>query len=808
MLYIFVIGLLGIAGVGVMHHLFAQKKRDTISSSLGMTLFAILLPHDLPEAQAQDKKDPKDAIAVMEQLYVAMMSLREDTVLPFFTVQPSFALEIALPAVGEETTFYAAIPHKWAHIFEKKVNALFPHAKVEPAKDYNIFNHDGATMGSVFKLSKAAFLPVRTYRYLETDPLEVITNAFSKLKKEGEGAAIQLVLQPSRGHWQGKGREAARFLRKGKSVRQAAKEVSWSGQTTQALQTLATGPKQEQKDQKGVQKPQEPFDESFVKLVEEKAGRLGFDVNIRLLASASTRAEAEEELQSLEDAFLQFAEPQGNSFVRMRLAGWDLDELVYNFAFRIFDPHTSVYLSTEELSSMYHLPSKQLSAPKVKFLKARSAPPPANLPTEGLVLGKSIFRGEEALIKLQRDDRRRHMYIIGQTGTGKTNFMKSMIAQDILNGEGVCYIDPHGEDVEELLSLIPRERADDVIYFNPGDVERPLGLNMLEYDARFPDQKTFVVNELFNIFQKLYGSVPESMGPMFEQYFRNSTLLVIDDPESGSTLLEVERVLADKTFRDYKLSKTNNVVVRTFWRDVAEKAGGEAALQNIVPYITSKFDIFLANEIMRPIIAQQKSAFNLREIMDQKKILLVNLSKGRLGDINSSLLGLILVGKMLMAALSRGDMPQSERNDFYLYIDEFQNVTTKSIATILSEARKYRLNLTMAHQFIGQLEEDIKKAVFGNVGSMASFRIGVEDAEFMEQQFKPVFTAQDLLNIDNYHTYVRLLMRGQTSQPFNIYTLPAPHGSPEVGKAVRELSRLKYGRPQQEVEKEIQTRYS
>lgn len=810
MLYIWLVGLLAIAALGVMHHLFLQhKKQMAISGSLNLVLFVILLPHDASDKETADKKDPKDAIAVMEQLYAAMTSLRKNSSMPFISEQPSFALEIALPAVGEETAFYAAVPHKWAQVFEKKINALYPHAKVEPVRDYNIFNHNGATAGSVLKLSRSALFPARTYRSLEADPLEVITNIFSKLKKEGEGAAIQLVLRPSGSDWQKKGQETARFMRKGKSASEAARgSNAWSSAAADVFNTLASGPNSEKDKQKQSQKPHEPFDEAFVKLIEEKASRVGFDVNIRLVASGPTRLDAEQELQGLEDVFLQFTEPQGNSFKPTRLEGSALEQFLYNFSFRIFDPKTAVYLSTDEISSIYHFPAGKMSAPKVKMLKAREASPPANLPTEGLSLGRNIFRGEESLIKLQRDDRRRHLYIIGQTGTGKSNFMKSMIAQDIQNGDGVCYIDPHGEDVQDILSIIPPERADDVIYFNPGDVERPLGLNMLEYDSRFPDQKTFVVNELFSIFQKLYGSVPESMGPMFEQYFRNSTLLVIDHPESGSTLLEVERVLADKAFRDFKLSKTNNVVVRTFWRDVAEKAGGEAALQNIVPYITSKFDIFLANEIMRPIIAQEKSAFNFREVMDQKKILLVNLSKGRLGDINSNLLGLILVGKMLMAALSRSDMPQEERNDFYLYIDEFQNVTTKSIATILSEARKYRLNLTIAHQFIGQLEEDIKKAVFGNVGSMSSFRIGVDDAEFMEAQFQPVFTANDLMNIDNYNAYVKILIRGQTSRAFNIQTLPAPRGSHEVGAAIKELSRLRYGRPQQDVEKEIQIRYS
>jgi hypothetical protein len=335
-----------------------------------------------------------------------------------------------------------------------------------------------------------------------------------------------------------------------------------------------------------------------------------------------------------------------------------------------------------------------------------------------------------------------------------------------------------------------------------------MALNMLEYDVRFPEQKTFVVNELFSIFQKLYGGNPESMGPMFEQYFRNATMLVIEDPESGSTLLEVSRVMSDKAFRDLKLSRCKNPVVVQFWREIAEKAGGEASLANIVPYIVSKFDVFLANEIMRPVIAQEKSSFNFRQIMDDKKILLVNLSKGRLGEINSSLIGLIIVGKILMAALSRVDsLDDKNMPPFYLYIDEFQNVTTNSISTILSEARKYKLSLNVAHQFIAQLDEKIRDSVFGNVGSMAVFRVGSEDAEFFEKQFAPVFTAKDIMNIDNYNCYLKMLAKGVPIKPFNIKTMAPQEGDKSKLAALKELSYLKFGRPREEVESEIMKKY-
>jgi hypothetical protein len=334
-----------------------------------------------------------------------------------------------------------------------------------------------------------------------------------------------------------------------------------------------------------------------------------------------------------------------------------------------------------------------------------------------------------------------------------------MISQDIEAGEGVCFIDPHGNDVQEILTRIPKSRYEDVIYFDPAFTARPMSLNMLEFDPKYPEQKTFVVNELFSIFKKLYGAVPESMGPAFEQYFRNSALLVMEDPASGNTLLDISRVLSDKTYRDFKLTKCRNPLVSQFWQN-AQKTTGDQGLANYVQYVTNKFDVFLSNDIMRPVVSQEKSSFNFRDVMDNKKILLVNLSKGRLGDINANLIGLILVGKILMAALSRTDMMGKDFPPFYLYIDEFQNITTDSISTILSEARKYKLSLHIAHQFIAQLEEGIRDSVFGNVGSMATFRVGAEDAEFLEKQFAPVFTAREIMNIDNFNAYAKLLSQG------------------------------------------------
>ncbi|HNX11035.1 MAG TPA: type IV secretion system DNA-binding domain-containing protein, partial [bacterium] len=410
-------------------------------------------------------------------------------------------------------------------------------------------------------------------------------------------------------------------------------------------------------------------------------------------------------------------------------------------------------------------------------------------------------------IRIKRVDRRRHAYIIGKSGTGKSVMLNNMAIQDIENGDGVCVMDPNGDLIEDILARIPPERAEDVIIFSPGDMERPLGLNLLEYDSRYPEQKSFVINEMINIFDKLYD-LKSTGGPMFEQYMRNALLLIMDDPETGSTLMEVPKVLADESFRRMKLSRCQNPTVVDFWRKEAEKAGGDAALANIVPYITSKLTPFVSNDMMRPIIGQQKSAFNLRDVMDKQKILLVELPKGAIGETNAYLLGMIIVGKILMAALSRTDMAPEDRKDFYLYIDEFQNFTTDSICQILSEARKYALCLTVAHQYIGQLNKNqdskIKDAIFGNVGTMISFRVGSEDAEFLVKDFGPVFNEYDLVNVGR-GGFIKLLVDGASTRPFSLQTVWPLMGTYRqgLGPKIREISRFKFGQDRNIVDLDI-----
>src|SRR3989338_563460 len=777
-----------------------NKKLRGVSSGLGLALYLISAPENIKAQEGDEIQALKNFITQMEQFLSGLATFQRKGLAEKLWGNPSFALEIASHNRGSEIFFYIAFPRIYETLLANQLHGAFPDAKMEKVPDYNIFNVEGATAGALVLSAESKILPIKTYAKLGVDPLGAITAAFSKIKEYGEGAALQITLRAGGESIKKRAHMAAQKIKEGIS----RKDVLGGKGLWGAFIDILSGKMEKGKESAGGRTS--AYDEELAKLFEEKAGKIIFECNIRILASAAKSREADGLLKNIGASFLQFNNPEGSGFKIKELSGKALRKLVENFSFRLFDEKNIVNLNVEEIASIYHLPFSTKSAPMVRTLKAREAAPPVNLPKDGLSIGVSKYRDEEREVRIKKDDRRRHFYSIGQTGTGKSTLMQKMIIQDIQNGEGVCVIDPHGDLIDKILGHVPKERANDVIVFDPGDIQHPMGLNMLEYDPKYPEQKSLIVNELFEIFNKLFN-MSVAGGPMFEQYFRNSTSLVMEDPESGNTLLEISRVLSDKTFRDYKISKSKNIVVNAFWQQIAEKASGESALASMVPYVVSKIDTFLSNEILRPIIAQEKSAFNIRDVMDQRKILFLNLSKGKLGELNSSLLGLIMVGKILMASLSRVDTPEDERKDFYLYIDEFQNVTTKSIATILSEARKYKLNMTITHQFIGQLEEDIKKAVFGNVGTMCSFRIGSDDGEYMEKQFAPMFAANDLLNIDNLNAYVKLLIDGQTSKPFNMFIPFPPKGSAEIAQYLKDLSRQKYSRPREEVEEEIRRRH-
>ena len=779
------------------------SEKDPLWKPLHMSLYEIRLPES---GEENKEKSLQELVSGMEQFYSGMLANVANN------TGTNFTFEIANENGSNDFVFYIGIARDQSRLLEKQILGIFPNATVSECQDdYNIFNESGVSVASYAQLERHWLYPLSSYQDFDVDPLGVILNSFSKINEHGEGAAVQFVVGPRRDDYLKKGEGALEDIRKGESLDSALAKTE-AGIASKAVKEIFGAFKNKEAEEKEKVKKAEragALDQSLLEEFGKKLKSSMVSVSLRVVTSAASEGEAKAILGDIKSGFGQFENGRGNRIAWKDQTGAGATELLKNFSLRMWNERERMIWSIEEMTTVMHLPAFTASkdSPQLRQNQTTSAPAPSGLPSEGTLLGVNDFRGTETKVRISLEDRMRHFYIIGQTGTGKTTLMKNMLIQDIKEGHGVCMIDPHGTDIADVLGAVPPEREDDVIYFDPARTDMVLGLNMLEFDESHPEQKTFVVNELFSIFQKLYGAVPESMGPMFEQYFRNATLLVLEDPASGSTLLDISRVFADESYRKMKLSKTKNPVVAQFWNDIATKAGGEASLENIVPYITSKFDVFTANDFIRPIIGQQTSSFNFRKLMDEKKILLVNLSKGRLGEINANLIGMIIVGKILMAALSRADDITKSYSPFFLHMDEFQNISTDSISAILSEARKYKLGLTVAHQFIAQLDEGIRDAVFGNVGSMASFRVGPDDAEFLESQFAPVFTARDLMNVENRQAFLRILSNGSPVKPFNIKTLPPEAVDPERVKDIVEQSYQRHARPRRQVEMEISARY-
>ncbi|MFA6171908.1 MAG: type IV secretory system conjugative DNA transfer family protein [Patescibacteria group bacterium] len=810
------IAWLGLAIVFVWAFRTVVKFLVKNSSYFDHVIYRVRLPKEKPgedqkEMNYQRVQKLHEEIAKCETLFAAIGGLRAQRWLMawLFGRNDHFSFEIV--AHKKIISFYMAAPRQLGPFLEQQIQAHFPEAIMEPVEDYNIFSPNSKIIAGYLRVKKEYIFPLKTYKKMEVDPLNTITNTLSKLEAE-EGIAIQFIVRSAHSRWHKRARKVIRKVMSGKTIYEAL-HFSLFGSILSFAGDLAHASKPKINEENRP-KRNSAMEEEILKVIEEKNSKSGLDANIRVIISSDSLSHAKIHLTDIGAAFSQYNFYEyGNYFDNKVLKWWQANawlqnQLIRDFIFRRFSDRVRILLNSEELTSLFHLPLRWNDTPNIMWLLAKHAPAPANLPEEGIVVGNNVFRSQTRQIHLKRDDRRRHMYVIGKSGVGKSQFLAGLAIQDIINGEGVGVIDPHGDLVQDILARIPPERVEDVILFAPSDIKRPLALNLMEYDPRYPEQKTFVINEMIRIFDKLYD-LKATGGPIFEQYMRNAMLLVMGDPESGSTLMEIPKVLADSVFRKKKLERCSDPTVVDFWKKEAEKAGGDAALANIVPYVTSKLTSFISNDMMRPIIGQQKSSFNLRDVMDRRKILLVDLSKGQIGEMNSFLLGMILVGKILMSALSRGDLPNEERKDFYLYIDEFHNFTTDSVATILSEARKYRLNLIMAHQYLGQLvhknETVIKDAVFGNAGSWFVFKVGSEDAEKLVKEFEPVFNQYDLINVDKYTCYSKMLVDNTPTRPFSLkplWPLPGIERKDLAGK-IKALSRLKYGQDRHIIEAEI-----
>jgi hypothetical protein len=752
--------------------LLEVKEAAMVQKALGVTCFEVKVPQT-------DDTQLKEA----DQMFSGFLGVGEklEGMDQYLKARTFISCEIV--AFKDNIKFYIVCPNRIATLVDRQINGAYPNAEIVKVKEYNLFPEDAEVAAATMKLTKDTLAGVRTYEELATDTLATLTDAMSKLR-DGESAAFQMVISPAGTEWRNKAKKLVKDARK---------------------------PGEEGKENPLSKK----YDDETLSAIDRKAEKSGFFADIRLVVVSEIKEMAQDHLANMASAFDQYTKESGNSFKREKAGASFVKDFIYRF------PRETMILNTAELATIFHFPNKNIHTPHIQWLLSRDGPAADFVPRAfergRMYLGKNIYRGQKKDIFALPEDRLRHMYVIGQTGTGKTKFLAGQAVRDIKAGRGVCFIDPHGSDVEMILENVPPERMEDVIYFDPSDTSRPVGLNMLEFTN--PDQKTFVVNEILNIFDKLYD-LRATGGPIFEQYMRNSILLLMEDVESGNTLMEISKVLADDEYRKYKLSKATNVEVRDFWTKQAEKAGGEASLQNIVPYITSKLTSFVANDTMRPIIAQQKSTIDFRWAMDNEKIVLINLSKGRIGEMNAYLLGMVVVGKILAAALSRVDTPEALRKTFYLYIDEFQNFLTDSIETILSEARKFKLSLNIAHQFLGQLktktgDTKIRDAIFGNVGTKVVMRVGIEDAEVFRKEFEPVFSPEDVAKQPNMHAYVKLLVAGQYPPPFSIYTgfdlsafseMSIGSGNPELAETIKQISRLRFGRDRELVEAEIKAR--
>jgi hypothetical protein len=595
---------------------------------------------------------------------------------------------------------------------------------------------------------------------------------------DDEGAVLQFLIRPSKGKWKKAGKSYVSSTKKSEADPQKA--------------TFGTDPK-------------------TLDRVDEKASRPDFDTAIRIVVSSPTMEMAKAHLANIKSAFSQFSSDLNSlKTAKSFFKGTFMINFIYKF-FPVVNPFflksVSVF-SSDELATMFHFPNKTVETPHIKWLKAKSAPVSADVPSEGgTFIGNGYYRGVKRPVTIGLEDRRRHVYIIGKTGTGKSELLKEMAIQDIQAGHGICIMDPHGDLIDDIVKYIPPERAEDVIYFDPSDNQRPMGLNLLE--AANEDQKHFLTTAIINLMYKLYDPQRTGIiGPRFEHAVRNAMLTVMYD--EGATFVEVVRVLTDAKYVQELLPKVTDPIVRRYWTDQIAQTS-DFHKSEVLDYIVSKFGRFVTNRTMRNIIGQSVSAFDFRKVMDEGKILLINLSKGKLGEENSSFLGLVLIPKILIAAMSRQETPEENRRDFFLYVDEFQNFATPDFATILSEARKYRWNLTVANQFIGQIEEEVKNAIFGNVGTLISYRVGVTDASYLQREFQPVFGESDLINVERYHAYMKTTVHNEPVPPFSVdmtkdMAKKKAAANEKIAKAIIQLSRLKFGKPQELIEAEISQR--
>lgn len=812
--------ILGLPGVLWLSRYIRHRLVEKDLVFLQITLPREDSPKDKDKAT---EKDFREKIGIMEQLFRSLYEIREISLRNIFRRALFLHNVVSFELVAREKVvwFYVVVFKEYVSILEKQITSYYPDADVQFVPSYEIRRKGYKTVAYYAYEANDFWYPVKTFKTIENDPLNSMTNVLSKLADD-ESAVIQLMVRPRAGGWRKKAEDEGTALMKGKKTKSFISKIPIIGQIHTLFTMLFFG---YDRGKDSTNAPGASHGDPYIRMLQTKEERAkqigtkaqqdGFDVVIRLAASAKTSSRARDIMSDIVVSLNLFKDPAMNYFQTRRIVPLHLINspwMLHNLRHRIFRfGEKRSIMVPEELASFYHFPTSRYNyTPVIKWLQYKVLPAPVDLPTEGILLGHNAYRGMKREVRMYRKDRMRHHYVIGQTGTGKSVFLGWMARQDIRAGDGLCVVDPHGDLIEDILEYIPKERARDVVIFDPADQERPMGLNILE--AHTPQQRDMASSQATEIFIKLFGD--EIFGPRIQHYFRNACLTLMEDEDEGATLIDVPRIFVDDDFMKYKVKKVTNPVVRSFWEHEYASTG-ERERQEMIPYFSAKFGPFITNTIMRNTIGQTKSAFDIREVMDSGKILLIKLSKGAIGDLNTQLLGLVIVARIQMAAMGRVDTPEAKRKDFLLYVDEFQNFATDSFCSILSEARKYHLALIMAHQYIGQLvvtkfgnsSTQIRDAVFGNVGTMQSFKIGAEDAEYMAKEYAPLLSEQDVIGIANYKAYIKLNIKNSTTRPFSLETIWDETGkSPKIAEIIKQYSRMKYGRKREFVDQEIEAR--
>lgn len=778
-----VIGLIIIIPVGLSFLLRFWQRKDAAGDVKTLVAMTITLPRQGERTQAQSNEPLKtfqDYIAPMEQFYSSLTTIIHQRSMVDWLFSTPAHVSFELTSVGSVIAFTIVCPKRIQQIVERQLHSFYPVAEVTLGAPPAIFTKESPVIaGVVLEQAKNFILPIKTYRHLEADPLQGLSNALTKL--QNGTASIQLMIRPTSESWRTHTNIASNHVMNNKlhlvNRTKFGRVVGVIGEAVRP-QPASEQPKSLSGEQ-----------EVLIKALQEKGSKTGFETVIRVITTGKDQATADTNLNSLITAFSQFYAPQFNSLKYRKLSS---TKIARDYLLRMFTGAPKMILNVEELASIYHLPNRILDTPGVKWLNARSLPAPANLPNKGIVIGESTYRGTKKLVRLQDEDRRRHLFMIGKTGVGKTTLFETMIEQDMQDGKGLCFIDPLGDAIENLIKKVPTHRAKDVILFDPSDTQFPLGLNLLEFKK--PEERDFLIQEVIEIFYKLFDPNRTGIvGPQWEHWARNAALTVMSNPGGGS-LIDLPRLFTDDAFREASVANVTDPVVKAFWQEQLAKTA-DFHKSEMYNYFISKFGRFMTNDLMRNIIGQKQSSFDFRQMMDEGKILFINLAKGKIGEINSNLLGLILVSKLQVAAFSRADIPETERRDFYLYVDEFQNFTTDTFATILAEARKYRLNLNVTNQYFAQLTERIRDAVIGNVGTIIAYRVGAEDGEYLGHEMAGI-SVEDMTNLDRFQAYVKLLVDLTPTKPFSMKGIKTPTvGSAEMGEWIRTSTRSQFALP-------------